>query len=182
MFLLILGIGGLWWRSYTTIDRLRFDGSTHPAPPSVQASFSKPAVRTTSYQAASINGELRFDLVTVDSLAETAQDRGKPSHYFSQPVTNDFSMLDPLKTIWQGWVIRYADGRYTAMVWGTADVFTQRIAFPHWLLMAVLSVPFLLSFRGPWRRCRRRKLGLCLACGYDLRASPDRCPECGMAA
>ncbi len=55
-----------------------------------------------------------------------------------------------------------------------------------WTLRVRLWVPTilftLLSFVTSYpllRRRKRKKLGLCLKCGYDLRASKDRCPECG---
>lgn len=47
------------------------------------------------------------------------------------------------------------------------------------LLFAILPAHFVLRLRRRRRVARRLALGCCVACGYDLRASSGRCPECG---
>ena len=53
------------------------------------------------------------------------------------------------------------------------------VVMPWWLATALVSSPLAVF---PWARRRWQKRlaqGRCPACGYDLRATPERCPECG---
>jgi hypothetical protein len=55
---------------------------------------------------------------------------------------------------------------------------------PAWLPPIILSPGLWMWARRKYRHFlahTRRKAGLCVACGYDIRESSGRCPECGEA-
>ena len=67
--------------------------------------------------------------------------------------------------------IDYADSQFV-----TEFTFVE---VPFWaLLMTLAAVPatWIRTYRN---RRHRRAAGHCPSCGYDLRATPERCPECG---
>ena len=56
------------------------------------------------------------------------------------------------------------------------------VNIPHWFVASFSGATSALCARAWCRQRRRMQSGQCAKCGYDLRATPTRCPECGTPA
>lgn len=81
------------------------------------------------------------------------------------------------------WQWQWIGPSYASVSASASRIPFKHLLLPCWLLVMVSSV-----LPGVWmvfylrrRRIMYRSKGLCRECGYDLRASKERCPECGTA-
>jgi len=152
---------------------------------------------------------IRSYRVSDDLTLDTARnDSGKWSHlqrgvytgpgrfvYYSRPWVTYREAGHPPKT---GWDVKhyapttpdlalpsYSSGHGRFGFWILKDywvVGSRAVVIPFWLptvLSLVLSIPVMVFARRSAVRAYRRRHGLCLGCGYDIRESKERCPECG---
>ncbi len=73
-----------------------------------------------------------------------------------------------------GFQFAHRQGRYRNTDWWNLEA-----AIPYWFPGLLFAVPVLIRASGFWKKKHSHPTGQCAACGYDLRATPDRCPECG---
>jgi hypothetical protein len=64
---------------------------------------------------------------------------------------------------------------------GSRDIYREHWAFvvPHWFVFLLLLLSTNRLLIRYIRKSRWQARGCCLKCGYDLRATPGKCPECG---
>jgi hypothetical protein len=99
----------------------------------------------------------------------------KSSHGFYPGMHNDLQ-------VWKGgWLDRIGIRLWAREVTGTKglETYMRGVTLPYWVIvlpLQVFPVVWLIQLARYWRRKRG---SLCLHCGYDIRVSKDRCPECG---
>lgn len=155
-FALSLAVAALWAESYWFSDHLEFSRAGQPTTAGVPySSYGLHSWRgTLSVFFAPVRGTVPAPTYTGPS-GWTCTHRAVPSTVVGRPGV--------LHGLIRFRVEQYGDGAY--------------IQLPHWLVMSTgLALPAV------WlrRRSKLRRAGAyCVRCGYDLRASEDRCPECG---
>jgi hypothetical protein len=116
-------------------------------------------------------------LVNSTSFADQwAQKVGRGYWNASPPGQNSPREPFPRNLWFDLWSQRKGNNRVGPEVIYSDDL---NVRVPYWAMAVAAGIAPALWLIHARSRRKRLRSSLCPACGYDLRASPERCPECG---
>jgi hypothetical protein len=153
----VLALAILWWRSNAQVDELMF------------------STGRSQHEIASYGGGIQYQVrhdwdIPVETVYGSF-DRGVSEDVWSIDSQNPASRRSLLG-------FTFASGSSLGPEKSAHRFGLVRIGY--WVPIGIAMIPIVFSLRSVAAQVRRRRLGLCLQCGYDLRESPGGpCPECG---
>jgi hypothetical protein len=167
--LLILFLLLLWARSGDTGDLLSWD------------------TRSARYRLRSDWGRLAFIRISGDDFVPqrlTWQSNNGGYHgAWPGPAPTHFDAFVSQFRAGPCFSVTFAFGSGSVTFPATTRYWAVELYHPTAIALAALPLlPAAVRFRARLRRRGRIRAGLCPACGYNLRTTPDQCPECGEAA
>jgi hypothetical protein len=183
--LMCAGVVGLWVRSYWRTDRLSW---SRDSPPEV---FAGGAVSRLVAERGRIAFVQNLNVECVWFMPMTPGFTSSPGPALASASVAR-GLIDWPARCWfpPGGEVRTADvhrfagferGHYTVVEPYNLYLLAEDVwAVPLPFVAAVFALLPALRLRASVRGRRRWRIGHCPHCGYDLRATPDRCPECGV--
>jgi hypothetical protein len=167
----------VWVRSYWVGDQLYRSHWTF------EAAAGKPAERVRMHETAIFLISGRGGLAVEVRLQDATWRPDPPLSSSSSLLTESswktqsdpqYPQADAADSFWR----RLGFGYWVSeLSWSSSA--SRRFWAPAWFVTGLLAIwPGVVAGRA-LRRRRRAKSGMCATCGYDLRATPERCPECG---
>jgi hypothetical protein len=171
--LLCVASAVFWVRSYSGSDFV-----TRSAPVRSSSLFRHSRDYTLSFELGQIRwtAETRSMFISSRRRAVAAPEIGKSYWNCGRTEIEEWRLSPPDRSFWNrlgfsSWSLEMVSPYPLddAHVWSV----------PAWLAVAVSAILPAVRMRA-WKLRRRLKtMGRCVVCGYDLRATPLRCPECG---
>ena len=173
--MLCAGAAWLWWRSISVADEVT---SSRMTIEKIAEGYSQFNLRTLTLKSAQGRIMVQWDHywmpvhdATVIELQQTTERYRAHGWELEHQTWQNRPSRGPMLGS------RFGFSWYREVQLRPKDPLKWSVVFPNWLAVGAFALSPALVIVKSIRR--RRKVGMCPECGYDMRATPDRCPECG---